>query len=337
MKRLNLILYFTCIIYALCFLSCQKEVKINLTSAEEQLVVTGYIQERYPTYVFLSKSQYYFAPIDDNTLLNIAIHDAKVSVERNDGISHNLTFVSQSLIDSLNLPIDSLELPFPGIFVDLRYQEDNFTQIGYNYKLQIIWRGDTITSTTSIPPKYPIDSIWVERKDNISDTHKCYIWAQMQDPDTIGNYFTVYFKRDVRWKPMDPLFIGCARSVRSDLMINGESYTTYFARSGRWANDEDGVFLPFDTERIIDGQLVKNDIVLLRIAHINENTYKFWRSVERMSNSNNNPFSEPMNLSSNINNGLGIWAGYGISYYYVPIIPETVIYNDTNIALYDIF
>ncbi len=136
---------------------------------------------------------------------------------------------------------------------------------------------------------------------------------------------------------MDPLFIGCARSVRSDLMINGESYTTYFARSGRWANDEDGVFLPFDTERIIDGQLIKNDIVLLRIAHINENTYKFWRSVERMSNSNNNPFAEPMNLSSNINNGLGIWAGYGVSYYYVPIIPNTVIYNDTNIALYDIF
>ncbi len=89
MKRMNLTVYFVCIIYALCFFSCQKEVKINLPSGEEQLVATGYIQERYPTYVFLSKSQHYFAPIDDNTLINIAIDDAKVSVERNDGISQS--------------------------------------------------------------------------------------------------------------------------------------------------------------------------------------------------------------------------------------------------------
>ena len=56
MKRLNIISYFICIVYSSCFFSCQKEVQINLSSKEEQLVVTGYIQESYPTYVFLSKS-----------------------------------------------------------------------------------------------------------------------------------------------------------------------------------------------------------------------------------------------------------------------------------------
>lgn len=337
MKNFSLISHFICVICTLCCFSCEKEIQINLNSEEEKLVVVGYIQERYPTYVLLSTSQSYFSPINSHTLSDIVVDNAIVYIERNDGIIHPLTFVDESLIDSFNLPIDSLELPFPGFFVDLDYKQDNFAKIGYNYTLKIIWNGDTITSVTSIPPKYPIDSIWVERKNNLLNTHKCYIWARINDPDSLGNYFTAYFKRDIRWKPMDPLFIACARSVRSDLMTNGESYSTYFARSGRWLNDEDGVFLPFNTERTVDGEHVKNDIVLLRIAHINKDVYKFWRSVDRMQDSNNNPFAEPMNLISNINGGLGIWGGYGLSYYYVPIMPGIVIYNDTNIALYDIF
>ena len=104
MKKVDIILCFICIIYSSCFFSCQKEVQINLTSEEEQLVVTGYIQERYPTYVFLSKSQNYFAPIDDNTLINIAIDDAKVSVEDlNGGGDHLQVNVTSQAFAGLSL------------------------------------------------------------------------------------------------------------------------------------------------------------------------------------------------------------------------------------------
>ena len=328
MKRVSVI------VFLLCFLSCEKTIDLNINSQGSQLVIEGYIQQDYPAYVFLTQSQGYFEPIDSNTLTNISVDNAKVFVERDDGVIHQLTYIDQSLLDSLDLS-DTLELPFQALYIDLSYQDDNFSQVGRNYKLLIEWNGDTITANTFIPPQWPIDSVWVERKD--SSDYKCYIWARINDPDTIGNNASIYYKRDLGWKPMDPLFIPCAIAFRSDIIVNGENFEAFFARSGR-ADGEDGVFLPFYGDRVEDGQLINKDIVLLRISHINDPTYKFWRSVERMQDSGGNPFAEPMNLAGNINGALGVWGGYGVSYYYVPIVPDTVIYDTYNdVEIFEIF
>ena len=107
----------------------------------------------------------YFNPIDSNTLDNVVVDDAQVFVEREDGIIHTLTHVDQSLIDSLNLLSDTIELPLQALYIDLSYQEHNFSQINYRYTLKVVWKNDTILATTFIPPPYPIDSVWVKRKD----------------------------------------------------------------------------------------------------------------------------------------------------------------------------
>ena len=224
---------------------------------------------------------------------------------------------------------------FKSLNIDLSYQNDNFSQIGYSYKLIVEWRGDTITADTHIPPQWPIDSIWLEPKDNSG--YKFYIYAQVNDPDTFGNYASIFFKRDLGWKPMDPIFIPCAIPYRPDNITNGESFEAFFARSGRF-DDDDGVLLPFYGDRIEDGQFVRKDIVLLRLAHFNKDVYTFWRDTERMQGSGGNPFSEPMNLSGNINGAYGIWGGYGVSYYYIPIISDTVIYDTYNdVKIFEIF
>tara|TARA_B100001250_G_scaffold334074_1_gene299876 strand:- start:20366 stop:21361 length:996 start_codon:yes stop_codon:yes gene_type:complete len=318
------------------FIGCEKAIDINVDSAGSQLVVEGYIQPGYPSYVFLTRSEGFFDPIDSNSINNISIADAKVFVERQDGVIHQLTYVTSHLIDSLGLS-DTIQLPLNALYIDLTYQQDDFSQIDYKYKLIVIWQSDTITATTSIPPAYPIDSVWVERKDSLEIDYKCYIWARINDPDTVGNCALIHFKRDVGWKPMDPLFIESAISARSDQIVNGENFKAFFARSGRFT-DEDGVLLPFFGDRYEDGNFVRKDIVLLRISHIDFTTYNFWRSVERSQDAGGNPFSEPMNLSSNINGGLGIWGGYGVSYFYVPIVPDTVIYETYNgVEVFEIF
>ena len=136
---------------------------------------------------------------------------------------------------------------------------------------------------------------------------------------------------------MDPLFIPCAIPARTDNIVNGENFEAIFARSGRFS-DEDGVLLPFYGDRFVNGEFVRKDIVLLRLSHVDQKTYKFWRSAERMQDVSGNPFSEPMNLSSNIDGALGIWGGYGVSYYYIPIIADTIIYETyNNVDLLDIF
>ena len=318
------------------FFSCEKAIEIDLNSSGSQLVVEGYIQEGYPSYVFLTKSESYFNPVDLNTLNNIAVDNAQVFVEREDGFIHQLTYIDSQLLDSLGLS-DTLALPLNALYVDLSHQENNFSQIGYKYKLIIEWNNETISAITSIPPQYPIDSVWVKRKDSLESDYKCYIWARINDPDTLGNSAIIHYKRDVGWKPMDPLFIPCAIPARTDNIVNGEKFEAFFARSGRFS-DEDGVLLPFYGDRVIDGEFVRKDIVLLRLSHVDQITYKFWRSTERMQDASGNPFSEPMNLSSNIDGGIGVWGGYGVSYYYIPIVADTVIYETyNNIDLFEIF
>jgi len=240
--------------------ACEKAIEIDLSSRESQLVVEGYIQQGCPSYVFLTKSESYFNSLDSNTLNNISVNNAQVSVEREDGVIHKLIYINKQLLDSLGLP-DTLALPFNALYVDLSYQEDEFSQIGYKYKLIIEWNNETISAITSIPPEYPIDSVWVKRKDSLESDYKCYIWARINDPDTIGNSALIHYKRDVGWKPMDPLFNACAIPARTDNIVNGENFEAFFARSGR-LNEEDGLLLPFYGDRVVDGEFVRKDIVI---------------------------------------------------------------------------
>ncbi len=322
--------------FLIIFFSCEKAIEIDLSAEGSQLVVEGYIQQGYPSYVFLTKSESYFNPVDSNTVNNISVDNARVSVEREDGVIHQLTHIDKQLLDSLGLS-DTLALLFNALYVDLSYQENAFSKIGYKYKLIIEWNNEIISATTSIPPQYPIDSIWVEKKDSLESDYKCYIWARINDPDTLGNSAIIHFKRDVGWRPIDPLFIPCAIPARTDILVNGENFEAVFARSGRFS-DEDGVLAPFYADRVIDGKFVRKDIVLLRLSHVDQRTYKFWRSAEMMQDLSGNPFSEPMNLSSNIDGALGIWGGYGVSYYYIPIVPDTIIYETyNNVEPFEIF
>ena len=64
---------------------------------------------------------------------------------------------------------------------------------------------------------------------------------------------------------------------------------------------------------------------------------KFWRGVVRNSTSGANPFSEPMNLVSNINGGLGSWTGYGTKYYLIPILKDTTIVEEYYPNIFDVF
>ena len=318
------------------FSACEKEIEIDLSSKAGQLVVEGYIQQGYPAYVFLTKSESFFNQVDSNSINNISVSDALVFVQRQDGLTHQLTYVDQNILDSLDFS-DSIQLPFNALYVDLFYQQDNFSESDYRYNLIVYWNGDTITSSTYLPKQYPIDSVWVKRKDPLVQDHKCYIWARVNDPDTMGNSALIHFKRDVGWKPMSPLFVPCALSARTDAIVNGENFEAIFARSGRF-DDDDGSLLPFDADRYENGQFRRRDIVILRISHIDRKTYNFWRSVERNQNSAGNPFSEPMNLSSNIQGGLGIWGGYGVTYYYVPIVHDTIIYTAyDSVPAFEIF
>ncbi len=127
-----------------------------------------------------------------------------------------------------------------------------------------------------------------------------------------------------------------------NVLANGESFKTYFPRpreeggfpSGSYNTDH---YKIFDNNGTEDTIFLSHDIVLIKFCQIDVLSVKFWRGVVRQSTSNNNPFTEPMNLVSNIINGLGVWTGYGAVYYKIPIIKDTIIKKEYVPEIIDIF
>ena len=230
-----------------------------------------------------------------------------------------------------------------------------FSQEGFRYNLEFNWNETLITSTTTIPFSNPIDSIWVEETDNIQDNKYNYdINALLTDPDSIGNNYLIRSKRLEHWKIDTLVSNGALRNENDnslllvdcgpDILVNGESFESKFPRPSEQGGFPNG---SYKTSRYKtfedtitgyqDSTLIPEDVVLIKFCQVDLAAMKFWRGVVRNSTAGNNPFSEPMNLSSNINGGLGSWTGYGARYYLVPIIKDTTITIEHPPTIFDIF
>lgn len=333
--------------------SCREEITLNLPPASESLVVQGAIEPGFPPYVILTRNQGYFEDININTFNNFFIDDAdtvKVWTYDENNIKQTKILHQIPQIDSL-----------PPIYTDIDYVMSSlsssttlpydFSKAGQTYYLEITWNNQLITSSTTIPNPTPLDSIWVEQNPSTEaewwTEYKCDIWGVYSDDINIQNNLLIRSKRLEHWVKNssgvnnypDPnlLLLDCG----PDILINGESFETVFLRP-----KGPGEFPPFaaynsDHYKINnttgDSTFIPGDVALLKFCQIDEASMQFWRGVVRNVTSGGNPFAEPMNLTSNINGGLGVWTGYGASYYKVPIMQDTIILNQYTPNIFDIF
>ncbi len=335
---------------SLIFISCQEEITLDLPQAERKLVVEANIETDFPPYVILSRNQGYFESIDFDTYNNLFVDDAevKVFVYENGIKKDSITLEKFDLIDSL-----------PIIYTDVDWFENRitnndktpylFSQEERTYFLEIKWNNQIITAETFIPKSTPLDCLWVEK--NETDEEKDYkydIRAIYSDPADKQNNILIKSRRTKHQQlnqeeckindiPDFPLKLVDAGS---DILINGETFETYFPRpneKGFPTGKYNGTHIE-ECENDSTKELDK-DIVLIKFCQIDEPSMKFWRGVVRQAGTNGNPFAEPMNLSSNINGGLGNFTGIGAVYYKVPIIEDNVIKNTFNdsLAAFDIF
>ena len=327
-------------------LSCQKEITLNLPQAEEKLVVEGAIEPGFPPYVILTRNQGYFDPISDYPLLDIIVND----VDTVKVWYYNANGEKEIRILEQIPGLDSL----PPIYTDLSYfsiaNNYEFSQEGETYYLEIKWNNEIVTAETTIPEPTPLDCLWVEESETAEKDFKCVIRAVYSDPGDIQNNVLIRSKRLEHWKRdsingqiennNDPQLI--LIDAGPDILINGESFETYFPRPKEKGGVPSGFYntfhyKTFDNNGTEDTVFLPHDIVLIKFCQIDEPSLKFWRGVVRQFTTNGNPFSEPMNLVSNINNGLGGWTGYGATYYKIPIIKDTVIKQEYEPEIVDIF
>ena len=337
--------------------SCKEEITLELPQAETKLVVQAAIENGFPPYVILTRNQGYFEEFNIDTYANLFVDDVdSVKVwyidDNGDEISKYLGLLPPELSEIITgepIPLytitDAVELENaiinPG--------EYNFSQSGRTYYLEIKWNNKVITSSTTIPLATPLDCLWVKQTEAADEDFMYDIRAIYSDPAEQNNNLIIKSKRLQHYEIADSVSLECEFKdnpdqrliivdAGSDLLINGETFETYFPRPKNRGFPDGKYNAKHTIECNNDSTLeLQEDIVLIKFCQIDEPSLKFWRGLVRQAGNNGNPFAEPMNLVSNINNGLGVFTGYGSVYYKVPIIRDTTIFEEYSPEIIDIF
>jgi Domain of unknown function (DUF4249) len=280
------------------FISCEKDITVDLPKPESKLVVDGYVETGKPVYIFLSRNSPYFAPIDPS-LANAGESGATVTVS--DG-TQTVTLPEVPIV------IDGLTLR--GLYLALNLSTFDTLmkgETGRTYTLNITTvNGENLTAITTLRQTVPLDSVWFEIQETLPGNDSLgYLWATLKDPDTLNNCY-----RWLAYRPgKDSTFIAPFGSAFEDKFVNGKRFNFAYQRGKVLFSSAD------DDNNEEDGFFKKGDSVIVKFCAIDRSTYEFWRDAETQIANNGSPFSLPAPIRSNINGGLGIFASYSPYYF----------------------
>ncbi len=318
----NFKIYFTaCFFLITIFLSCEKEIELEIPIQNNVLVVDGKIESGQPPYIILTNSVSYFEPTGINSFLNSFEHNAKVSI-----LVNGTQFILPELCTN-TLPPELIPLAaaFLGISTDelKGYNYCLYTvslpdllsgkflagEPGKIYRLTIESGGKIYSASTKIPEIIHLDSVWF--KPNTPEATHGLAWAHLTDPDTLGNAYRWFAKRISHGsygQIKDNNFIPPIGSAFNDQFINGKSFDFGYDRGNR--PSEEGVDLPGEKPHFYK----ISDTIVIKFCTIEKSVMHFIRKYEAEIWNNGNPFASPSTLPTNIEGGaFGLWAGYGVS------------------------
>ncbi len=302
------------------WLSCEKEVDIDLPVGEEALVVYGYIEQDEAPVVFLTRSLPVFGTSDPNNLQNSFVKNATIRISNGTEQVQLAEYSLADLDDSVRGKVmESLGFgEIKDIVIGISLYSLSITdwgskkmygEVGKTYSLYINVEGQTLTSKTKIPELTYLDSLWTIPANDPELIDLEILWVRYNDPDTTGNYARYFTGRN-----SEPFYPGYFVSVFDDDLINGKSFNFPIDR-GQNRNDE----VTFDSKDEY-GYFRRGDTIRIRWCSIDRSHFLFWQTLEVSNRQQGSPFDRPIKIVSNIEGGLGIWGGYGATYdtLYVP-------------------
>lgn len=300
--------------------SCSKEIEVELPETEPRIVVEGTIEPGQPPIILLSKTQNYFEPTSIAALAEIYVNGATINVT--DGVnSVTLSEICASDIPPALLPVVAeLTGLDPNILAALDiciYTDTLLTTspilgvAGNTYRLTVDVDGKTLTSSTTIPNPVALDSTWFRLEDPVNNDSLGFAWAFLTDPDTLGNNYRWTARRINRYADgtvKDPTFVAPLGSVFNDQFFNGIGFEFFAFRGVAPFSDKE------DDENEERDNFKTGDTVVVRFISMNFDEFEFYRTFETNYASAGDLFTTPTNIKSNIEGGLGIWAGLGTAY-----------------------
>jgi hypothetical protein len=264
--------------------SCEREIDIALDEQESKIVVEGLIEPGMPPRVLVSKNRGFFNdfPSDFLALLDtFIIQDATVQIEV-DGVTHSLQFV-----------LNPLAYPYA-------YYTSNslLGEVGKTYTLKVEAMGKSVRAVTTIPPPVALDSMYFDLNVfNADEDSLGFLFAMYTDPDTLGNAYRLYAKRNSETE-----YFPVEGAIANDQFINGRTVTFFSQQSTK----------PFAAQ---DTFIEQNyfyrlgDTIMVKFCHMGQRPFEFYNTFEAATGTNGNPFASPILIKSNIEGGLGVWCG----------------------------
>jgi hypothetical protein len=319
-------------IIVIMFTACSKVVNVAIPATATQVVVDGSIENGTPPIILLTKSQQFFGTTNLNNLSAYFIHGAKVKVTGTDGTSVQLT---EFCLGDLNLPaaqeqqilsvlgytsVDSgsalsiCAYTVPDIvnyFTTGTCSYMGNQRTGYTLDIMSpsIYPGQHdsihVTASTTIPTAIGIDSLAIrpDADPAYADSFSA-VYAYVSVPDSF-NLFIRYLTKEGN----QPFYQPPGGSVYDDRLFVGLTLNLPLERG----ESPDATFNLSTTTYFYRG-----DTLTVKWSNIDVNTFNFFNTLE--SDGGSSPFSSPVKIIGNVNNGLGCFAGYATKYYsiYVP-------------------
>ncbi len=302
--------------------ACEKEITVDLPVTEARVVVEAIIETGQPPMVILTRTQSFFAPTSLQSIADAFISEATVTVF--DGTTtHDLIRLCSNLLSEEQIQAAAATTGIdPAILANanicLWTSATLVGEEGRSYRLEVQTGDDFLRSTTTIPHAIGPDSVWFKLAQQQPDDDSLgFAWARIIDPDTIGNHYRWMAKRinlGPDGSPKDAGFIAPFFSVYEDRYVNGLTFDYSFARGSQpFSGAQDDV-----EER---NYFKVGDTVVVKFVNLDLASYRFYNSFQNNAATQGDVFSTPANIVSNIEGGLGVWAGYGVRYDTIVCVP----------------
>lgn len=262
-------------------LSACVETNFEVEDYKSEIVIDGWIEQDRYCQVLLTLSAPYFSDIDSVSLREYGLTRAKVTLDNG------------TRSEILTLKPNSSYFP-PYMYESTRIKGE----VGKTYTLTVEYSGEVATAETTIPNPVNLDSTWFQLEPNKDSAG--FLWVKFTDnPNTKDYYRTLTKIKNVNNK-----YIPNHLANFNDNYFNGSEIEFSLYKGNSTIDKMDDFYYHLD------------DTIYLKFTTVDRNSYNFWYTFQKESINTGNPFaSSNARVSSNVNNGLGVWCGYGATYY----------------------
>ncbi len=296
--------------------ACETVVEIELPEEGNRIVVNGLVPSDSSWIMRITQSKDPLETVDFFTSIFTPIKNAEVVITDNEGNTINLTY-SEDIPEFVDCEFENCDAY--GYFVN-----PSAAKAGMNYTLQVNANGfPSVTSQFLIPEKVPIKSAEIGEvvTINTGDFSENEVDGNItfQDNPNERNFYTfeVYSIVAYTIDNVDP---------DTGEIISSDTITDYFQIS---VSSPDPSVVNSDADFATSFLLINDNLsngseynlnfkidyfnsqgFIYVFKHISEDYYNYLLSYENFQFTDGNPFAEPVQIASNVENGLGIIATY---------------------------